>query len=150
MNTGHNFLPDDSDGARIYAGSLDSEAGSLPVYWGVLRAARECEGQTMQANGADGLVIARAVYGSDGEVSGYVLVRIPQGGFGALLGGSFGEQNDVFLLDIEDQQSRQKRSAAFNDQHTDGRQDRHRIHDQSTISSVIQIKQYSCQQSAEC
>lgn len=89
----------DSDGARIYAGSLDSEAGSLPVYWGVLRAARECEGQTMQANGADGLVIARAVYGSDGEVSGYVLVRIPQGGFGALLGGSFGEQNDVFLLD---------------------------------------------------
>ena len=29
----------DSDGARIYAGSLDSEAGSLPVYWGVLRAA---------------------------------------------------------------------------------------------------------------
>lgn len=89
----------DSDGARIYAVSLDSEAGSLPVYWGVLRAARECEGQTMQANGADGLVIARAVYGSDGEVSGYVLVRIPQGGFGALLGGSFGEQNDVFLLD---------------------------------------------------
>lgn len=89
----------DSDGARIYAGSLDSEADSLPVYWGVLRAARECEGQTMQANGADGLVIARAVYGSDGEVSGYVLVRIPQGGFGALLGGSFGEQNDVFLLD---------------------------------------------------
>lgn len=89
----------DSDGARIYAGSLDSEAGSLPVYWGVLRAARECEGQTMQANGADGLVIARAVYGSDGEVSGYVLVRIPQGGFGTLLGGSFGEQNDVFLLD---------------------------------------------------
>lgn len=89
----------DSDGARIYAGSLDSEAGSLPVYWGVLRAARECEGQTMQANGADGLVIARAVYDSDGEVSGYVLVRIPQGGFGALLGGSFGEQNDVFLLD---------------------------------------------------
>lgn len=89
----------DSDGARIYAGSLDSESGSLPVYWGVLRAARECEGQTMQANGADGLVIARAVYGSDGEVSGYVLVRIPQGGFGALLGGSFGEQNDVFLLD---------------------------------------------------
>ena len=89
----------DSDGARIYAGSLDSEAGSLPVYWGVLRAARECEGQTMQANGADGLVIARAVYGSDGEVSGYVLVRIPQGGFGALLGGSFGEQNDMFLLD---------------------------------------------------
>lgn len=89
----------DSDGARIYAGSLNSEAGSLPVYWGVLRAARECEGQTMQANGADGLVIARAVYGSDGEVSGYVLVRIPQGGFGALLGGSFGEQNDVFLLD---------------------------------------------------
>lgn len=89
----------DSDGARIYAGSLDSEAGSLPVYWGVLRAARECEGQTMQANGADGLVIARAVYGSDGEVSGYVLARIPQGGFGALLGGSFGEQNDVFLLD---------------------------------------------------
>lgn len=89
----------DSDGARIYAGSLDSEAGSLPVYWGVLRAARECEGQTMQANGADGLVIARAVYGSDGEVSGYVLVRIPQGGFGALLGDSFGEQNDVFLLD---------------------------------------------------
>lgn len=89
----------DSDGARIYAGSLDSEAGSLPVYWGVLRAARECEGQTMQANGADGLVIARAVYGSDGEVSGYVLVRIPRGGFGALLGGSFGEQNDVFLLD---------------------------------------------------
>lgn len=89
----------DSDGARIYAGSLDSEAGSLPVYWGVLRAARECEGQTMQANGTDGLVIARAVYGSDGEVSGYVLVRIPQGGFGALLGGSFGEQNDVFLLD---------------------------------------------------
>lgn len=89
----------DSDGARIYAGSLDSEAGSLPVYWGVLRAARECEGQTMQANGADGLVIARAVYGSDGEVSGYVLVRIPQGGFGALLGGSFCEQNDVFLLD---------------------------------------------------
>ena len=89
----------DSDGARIYAGSLDSEAGSMPVYWGVLRAARECEGQTMQANGADGLVIARAVYGSDGEVSGYVLVRIPQGGFGALLGGSFGEQNDVFLLD---------------------------------------------------
>lgn len=89
----------DSDGARIYAGSLDSEAGSLPVYWGVLRAARECEGQTMQANGADGLVIARAVYGSDGEVSGYVLVRIPQGGFGALLGGSFGEQNDVILLD---------------------------------------------------
>ena len=89
----------DSDGARIYAGSLDSEAGSLPVYWGVLRAARECEGQTMQANGANGLVIARAVYGSDGEVSGYVLVRIPQGGFGALLGGSFGEQNDVFLLD---------------------------------------------------
>lgn len=89
----------DSDGARIYAGSLDSEAGSLPVYWGVLCAARECEGQTMQANGADGLVIARAVYGSDGEVSGYVLVRIPQGGFGALLGGSFGEQNDVFLLD---------------------------------------------------
>ena len=89
----------DSDGARIYAGSLDSEAGSLPVYWGVLRAARECEGQTMQANGADGLVIARAVIGSDGEVSGYVLVRIPQGGFGALLGGSFGEQNDVFLLD---------------------------------------------------
>lgn len=89
----------DSDGARIYAGSLDSEAGSLPVYWGVLRAARECEGQTMQANGADGLVIARAVYGSDGEVSGYVLVCIPQGGFGALLGGSFGEQNDVFLLD---------------------------------------------------
>lgn len=89
----------DSDGARIYAGSLDSEAGSLPVYWGVLRTARECEGQTMQANGADGLVIARAVYGSDGEVSGYVLVRIPQGGFGALLGGSFGEQNDVFLLD---------------------------------------------------
>ena len=89
----------DSDGARIYAGSLDSEAGSLPVYWGVLCAARECEGQTMQSNGADGLVIARAVYGSDGEVSGYVLVRIPQGGFGALLGGSFGEQNDVFLLD---------------------------------------------------
>lgn len=89
----------DSGGARIYAVSLDSEAGSLPVYWGVLRAARECEGQTMQANGADGLVIARAVYGSDGEVSGYVLVRIPQGGFGALLGGSFGEQNDVFLLD---------------------------------------------------
>ena len=89
----------DSDGARIYAGSLDSEADSLPVYWGVLRAARECEGQTMQANGADGLVISRAVYGSDGEVSGYVLVRIPQGGFGALLGGSFGEQNDVFLLD---------------------------------------------------
>lgn len=89
----------DSDGARIYAGSLDSEAGSLPVYWGVLRAAREYEGQTMQANGADGLVIARAVYGSDGEVSGYVLVRIPQGGFGALLGGSFGEQNDMFLLD---------------------------------------------------
>lgn len=89
----------DSDGARIYAGSLDSEAGSLPVYWGVLRAARECEGQTMQANGADGLVIVRAVYGSDGEVSGYVLARIPQGGFGALLGGSFGEQNDVFLLD---------------------------------------------------
>lgn len=89
----------DSDGARIYAGSLDSEADSLPVYWGVLRAARECEGQTMQANGADGLVIARAVYDSDGEVSGYVLVRIPQGGFGALLGGSFGEQNDVFLLD---------------------------------------------------
>lgn len=89
----------DSDGARIYAVSLDSEAGSLPVYWGVLRAARECEGQTMHANGADGLVIARAVYDSDGEVSGYVLVRIPQGGFGALLGGSFGEQNDVFLLD---------------------------------------------------
>lgn len=89
----------DSDGARIYAVSLDSEAGSLPVYWGVLRAARECEGQTMQANGADGLVIARAVYGSDGEVSGYVLVRILQGGFGALLGGSFDEQNDVFLLD---------------------------------------------------
>ena len=58
----------DSDGARIYAGSLDSEAGSLPVYWGVLRAARECEGQTMQANGADGLVIARAVYGSDGSI----------------------------------------------------------------------------------
>ena len=53
----------------------------------------------MQANGADGLVIARAVYGSDGEVSGYVLVRIPQGGFGALLGSDFGEQNDVFLLD---------------------------------------------------
>ena len=85
----------DSDGARIYAGSLDSEAGSLPVYWGVLRAARECEGQTMQANGADGLVIARAVYGSDGEVSGYVLVRIPQGGFGALLGGMVAALHDT-------------------------------------------------------
>lgn len=89
----------DSDGARIYAVSLDSEAGSLPYTGACCAPARECEGQTMQANGADGLVIARAVYGSDGEVSGYVLVRIPQGGFGALLGGSFGEQNDVFLLD---------------------------------------------------
>ena len=89
----------DKDGARIYVGSLDSDAGSLPVYWGALRAARECEGQTMQADGESGLVIARAVRGTDGEVSGYVLVRIPQGGFGALLGGSFGEQNDVFLLD---------------------------------------------------
>lgn len=89
----------DKDGARIYAGSLDSDAGSLPVYWGALRAARECDGQTMQADGESGLVIARAVRGSDGNVSGYVLVRIPQGGFGALLGGSFGEQNDVFLLD---------------------------------------------------
>lgn len=89
----------DKDGARIYVGSLDSDAGSLPVYWGALRAARECDGQTMQADGESGLVIARAVRGSDGNVSGYVLVRIPQGGFGALLGGSFGEQNDVFLLD---------------------------------------------------
>lgn len=89
----------DKDGARIYAGSLDSDAGSLPVYWGALRAARECDGQAMQADGESGLVIARAVRGSDGNVSGYVLVRIPQGGFGALLGGSFGEQNDVFLLD---------------------------------------------------
>lgn len=89
----------DKDGARIYAGSLDSDAGSLPVYWGALRAARECDGQTMQTDGESGLVIARAVRGTDGEVSGYVLVRIPQSGFGALLGGSFGEQNDVFLLD---------------------------------------------------
>lgn len=89
----------DKDGARIYVGSLDSDAGSLPVYWGALRAARECDGQTMQADGESGLVIARAVHGTGGEVSGYVLVRIPQSGFGALLGGSFGEQNDVFLLD---------------------------------------------------
>ena len=89
----------DKDGARIYVGSLDSDAGSLPVYWGALRAARECDGQTMQTDGESGLVIARAVRGTDGEVSGYVLVRIPQSGFGALLGGSFGEQNDVFLLD---------------------------------------------------
>lgn len=89
----------DSDGVCIYAGSPGSDAGSLPVYWGALRAARECEGQTMQTDGGSGLVIARTVRGYDGEIYGYVLVRIPQSGFGELLGGSFGEQNDMFLLD---------------------------------------------------
>ena len=45
----------DGDGARIYAGSLDSEASGLPVYWGVCAPRVNARGRPCRQTARTGL-----------------------------------------------------------------------------------------------
>lgn len=89
----------DAAGRRCYTSDAGIVDEQLPLYWGPLRQAEQSEGLCLQAGTDGGLTMTRSVRASNGNVLGFIFVRVSQTDFNSLLHGSFSPDNDIFLVD---------------------------------------------------
>ena len=95
----------DSQGRWRYSTQALPSQRSLPVNWGVLRAARQagelrflaCE--DVNAQGEPLLQGAAPLYGPEGGLDGYLVVSLYQSGLRQLVAGKYGVQNSLLVVD---------------------------------------------------
>lgn len=89
----------DSDGFCRYTTASELPDKAMELDWGILYAARNNEGFSIQENGRDGLIGARAIRTYDGNILGYLIVTLGEDGIESLFRGRYNSVNDVILLD---------------------------------------------------
>ena len=95
----------DRQGRWRYSTQALPSQRSLPVNWGVLRAARQagelrflaCE--DVNAQGEPLLQGAAPLYGPEGGLDGYLVVSLYQSGLRQLVAGKYGVQNSLLVVD---------------------------------------------------
>lgn len=95
----------DGQGRCRYSTQAAPAERTLPVNWGVLRAARQAGGlrfvacEDVNAQGEPLLQGAAPLYGPEGGLDGYLVVSLYQSGLRQLVAGKYGVQNSLLVVD---------------------------------------------------
>lgn len=87
----------DSHGACCY--STSQQRQSLPLWWDVLHQAAQGTDLVYRSQPEQGIRAARSVRSFDGDILGYVVIRMEQGAFSRLLEGCYQAGSDAAVLD---------------------------------------------------